>query len=137
MWAALALIPVAVVLAVVLAVRNHVQAMPAGKDHGTVGLAVRMWAYYQVVTVIGLGVLVGVLLLAGLIQSVKQPPAAPPQPERLITRETWKIQVPKGEDEPQVWWGKMHPPPKGFAYNRYYYLVALPPDSSGARAVRR
>ena len=61
MWAVLALIPVAVVLAV----RNHVQAMPAGKDHGTVGLAVRMWAYYQVVTVIGLGVLVGVLLLAG------------------------------------------------------------------------
>jgi len=51
------------ICAVILALRNHRQAVKGGEDLGVVGLAVRMWAYGQV-----LGPLVlGLSLLAYLI----------------------------------------------------------------------
>jgi hypothetical protein len=51
------------ICAVLLAIRNHRQAVKRGEDLGVVGLAVRMWAYGQ-----ALGPLVlGLSLLAYLI----------------------------------------------------------------------
>lgn len=49
-------LPICVVL---LALRNHRQAVKRGEDFGVVGLAVRMWAYGQVLgpLVLGLGLL--------------------------------------------------------------------------------
>ena len=40
---------------VVLAIRTHCQAVKRGEDLGVVGLAVRMWAYRQVVGPLVLG----------------------------------------------------------------------------------
>jgi len=54
------------ICAVVLAIRTHRQAVKRGEDLGVVGLAIRMWAYGQVLAPL----LVGLSLLAYLIAAV-------------------------------------------------------------------
>ena len=54
------------ICAVVLAIRTHRQAVKRGEDLGVVGLAIRMWAYGQVLAPL----LVGLSLLAYLVAAV-------------------------------------------------------------------
>ncbi len=66
------------ICAVVLAIRTHRQAVKRGEDLGVVGLAVRLWAYGQVLGPL----LLGLSLLAYLIGVVcfMDGPSAPRHP---------------------------------------------------------
>lgn len=135
MWAALAVIPVAILLMVILAVRDHVKATRAGKGHGTVGLAVRLWAYQQVVSGIVFATVLLVILLAIGVHHARErsrPPAppAPPRAHRLITNKNWKPIPEEPGDDLETKWYKRRPPADGLAYDENMNLVKVPEGQS-------
>jgi hypothetical protein len=95
-------------------------------DYPTVRVAVRLWALHQCLSACIAFVLITGLLIGAVMQCAGLRPAPPPRPKMLILRENFKVSIPTGDDPIPAWWGKMHPPPVGFAYNEHYYLVRLP-----------